>query len=108
MTEQTMTVIVTRKVGRRTVELAFGENDFEDLTLVGSANNPNDKDKFEELADIVPDLHALDNNALRAWTQQKSSGQNSVAPATASNEFAVPDDTMSALRRFRLRYINPS
>lgn len=98
MTERTMLIAITRDGSRRTVDIVF-QDGAENITLAGDVNNPNDKDKFEELASIVPGLHALDNNASQAGKQQKGSD---------SSEFAVPDDTLSALRRFRLRYSNPS
>jgi hypothetical protein len=108
MTERTVIITITRKANRRTVEFDFGESDLENLTLAGTVNNPNDKDKFEELAEIMPGLHALDNNASQAWDRMQESDEKPMASATAVNKFAIPDDAMSELRRFRLRYTNPS
>jgi hypothetical protein len=105
VTERTVTITITRKANRRTVELTF-EGDLENITLAGDVDNPNDSEKFKELAEIVPGLHALDNNALRVWNQRENSDQGMVS--SASNQFVVPDTAMSVLRRFRLRYTHPS
>jgi len=101
MAEQRVAVTIRRKGNHRRVDIAFEDGSEKNISLAGDATNPNDQDKFNELADIVPGLHALDTDVSQAGSQRKGSEVSS-----ASNLFAVPDDALSALRRFRLRYSN--